>query len=260
MGHWYSETGNPLYTLKGSNGKERDTTLRDARKLFLSPSVTTITGVPAKPQLIQWQQEQLFKAILNSNIHVPDLELDSESSIKQWKGMIVGKSQEITKEAARRGNEIHNKLEGIYKGLNSNDLGIALKDPFIHNVIDYMEKILPETKWVSEASFHHRLGFGGKVDLHSLYNNGIILDFKTKGKTADFTKKLGYDEHCMQLAAYRHGLGISEAKCFNLFISTETPGLIKHEEWSEQELERGWEMFKSLLRYWQLSNNHFPRE
>ena len=57
-GHWYTLEGKPLYTLVGKNGKERNTNLRDARKLNLVPSVTTILDVAAKPGLVNWQINQ----------------------------------------------------------------------------------------------------------------------------------------------------------------------------------------------------------
>ena len=50
-GHWYTKTGEPMYTIVGANGKERNTTLADAKKLDLVPSVTTILGIVAKPAL-----------------------------------------------------------------------------------------------------------------------------------------------------------------------------------------------------------------
>ena len=39
-GHWYDHTGESKYTIVGKNGKERPTTLRDARKHCYVPSVT----------------------------------------------------------------------------------------------------------------------------------------------------------------------------------------------------------------------------
>ena len=51
-GHWYTRSGDPMYTIMGkSTGKPRNTTLRDARELNLVPSVTTILNVAAKPAL-----------------------------------------------------------------------------------------------------------------------------------------------------------------------------------------------------------------
>jgi hypothetical protein len=59
--------------------------------------------------------------------------------------------------------------------------------------------------WVSEKSFACELGFGGKLDLHAPADgDGIVIDFKTKEFT-DPAKVDAYDEHLMQLAAYRLG-------------------------------------------------------
>ena len=41
--HWYrGDNGQPQYTVKAKDGSDRPTTLRDARKLNLVPSVTTV--------------------------------------------------------------------------------------------------------------------------------------------------------------------------------------------------------------------------
>ena len=41
-GHWYDKEGEPRYTIIGANGKERNTTLRDAKKKGYVPSVTSV--------------------------------------------------------------------------------------------------------------------------------------------------------------------------------------------------------------------------
>ena len=50
-GHWYQADGTPAYEIVGANGKMRPTTLRDARKLNLYPSVTTIIRLMDAPGL-----------------------------------------------------------------------------------------------------------------------------------------------------------------------------------------------------------------
>ena len=51
-GHWYTATGEPRHTMPKANGDgERNTTISDARKLKLYPSVTSILSLFAKPQL-----------------------------------------------------------------------------------------------------------------------------------------------------------------------------------------------------------------
>ena len=63
-GHWYTQEGEPMYTIIGANGKERNTTLRDAKSLGLVPSVTTIMGIIAKPSLETWKQKQLLNHLM----------------------------------------------------------------------------------------------------------------------------------------------------------------------------------------------------
>ena len=62
--HWYGKDGSPQYTVKAKDGSDRPTTLRDARKLDLVPSVTTILKVAAKPGLEAWKLEQMLLSAL----------------------------------------------------------------------------------------------------------------------------------------------------------------------------------------------------
>src|SRR6056300_705776 len=61
-GHWYEKDGTPAYKVPMAKdpNKMRNTTLRDAKKLGLLPSVTTIIKEAAKPGLTNW--------IINQNI------------------------------------------------------------------------------------------------------------------------------------------------------------------------------------------------
>ena len=68
-GHWYTKEGEPMYTIVGANGKERNTTLRDAKSLALVPSVTTVIGMVAKPALENWKMNQL----LNSGLSIVEV-------------------------------------------------------------------------------------------------------------------------------------------------------------------------------------------
>ena len=63
-GHWYAQDGEPMYTIVGANGVERNTTLRDARKEGFVPSVTTIIGIAAKPSLENWKIDQALNSAL----------------------------------------------------------------------------------------------------------------------------------------------------------------------------------------------------
>jgi len=114
------------------------------------------------------------------------------------------------------------------------------------------------TEFEPEKSFAHELGFGGKVDLFSrtaFDGRGLVLDIKSKEFT-DPAKVDAYDEHMMQLSAYRMGLGIPNAVTANVFVSVLQPGLVVIKEWSSEEADRGWTMFQSLLNFWQAKNQH----
>jgi len=75
-------------------------------------------------------------------------------------------------------------------------------------------------------------------------------------RVSDPAKVDGYDEHLMQLSAYRVGLGIPKARYANVFVSRSVPDLVVVKEWSLEDLDRGWEMFVNLLQFWQLKNSH----
>jgi len=240
--HWYRRDGTPQYTVTAKNGNERSTTLADARKMSLVPSVTTILNVAAKPGLERWKQEQMLLAALTLP-RAPDE--DEQSFIAR----VVADSKEQGKRAAERGTRIHEAIESYYTGkqdweMLSHQIGVAQE----------IEKVYRVNKFEPEKSFAHVSGFGGKVDLHNREAN-LVLDIKSKEFT-DPAKVDVYDEHLMQLAAYRVGLDLPTAVCANVFVSATLPGLVVIKEWSQEELDRGWKMFESLLRFWQIKNQH----
>ena len=247
--HWYRQDGGPQYTVKAKDGSDRPTTLRDARKLDLVPSVTTVLKIAAKPGLEAWKLEQMLLAALT----IPRMHGESEQALI---ARIEADSKETARQAAERGTRIHESIESWYSGnkeVEHKSTAMAFEDAVAKHF-----NTPQGHEWLTERSFASSLGFGGKVDLFcpvdSYARTGIVLDAKSK----DFgpgDKVEAYDEHLMQLAAYRHGLGIPNARCANVFASRTHPGLIKIVEWSEEDLQRGWAMFECLLRYWKLKNN-----
>ena len=251
--HWYDKDGKPAYEIIGANGKLRDTTLRDARKFQYAPSTTTVIAGAAKPGLDNYLQQQLCQAAWDSDIFNTAGEAFSYDI---WKRTVVAKSKEHSQKAATKGTAIHDALEKYYLG------GKVSKtmQPIVNPVIELLNSTFGVIKWSPEASFTHKLGFGGKVDMsYSGYQqgdeNGIVLDFKTKD-TDDIKKMVPYDEHGMQTAAYAVGLDIPQARRYNLFISTQVPGLLSLTE--STDFERDWGMFEALLKLWQLRNNYVP--
>lgn len=248
-GHWYTRKGEPAYTTVGQNGKVRNTTLRDARKDDLVPSVTTILNVAAKPALENWKLQQVLLAALT----LPKREEEAETD---YIDRIISDSKEQGKSAADEGTKIHASIEQYYAKKGRYPVEHV---GFVSAVDGQIVKTFGDHTWICEASFAHESGFGGKCDMYARSQtdsrHGIVLDIKTKEFT-DPDKVEGYDEHMMQLAAYRVGLGMPAARCANVFVSRNQPGLVKIIEWSPEDLVRGWKMFVRLLEFWQLKNNH----
>jgi hypothetical protein len=237
-GHWYAKDGTPAYTIVGKNGKERPTTLRDARTLELVPSVTTILSVLAKPGLENWKQNQILMAALT----MPRVEGETE---QEYIARIIRDSKEQGMKAAEEGTRIHGAIESFYtKKTNHPDY-----DVYVSATVNAVYEKFGEQEWIAEKSFATS-AFGGKVDLAS---PEVVLDFKSKEFTEDDLPK-PYDENVIQLAAYRHGLAkpytFPTTRCANVFISRNVPGLVHIVEHDQEEIERGWRMFSYLLALW----------
>lgn len=234
-GHWYAADGSPAYRIIGKNGVERNTRLTDARERKLVPSVTTITGLLAKPGLNNWLQQQVLLAALT----LPRAENETEEN---WLQRVMSDAKSTGREAADRGTRLHGVLEEYYRGKNYefpafvSNVNTALESHFGTNHI-----------WEAERSFASN-GFGGKVDLIS---SNIVVDFKSK--EGDLSKVTPYHEQIMQLAAYRYGLGLPTARCANVYF-TES-GDVRLIEHSEQDLSDAWVCFQYLLAFYKKKNN-----
>ncbi len=233
-GHWYSQDGSPAYRVIGKNGVERNTRLTDARERGLVPSVTTISGLLAKPGLSNWLQQQVLLAALT----LPRAEGESEEN---WLQRVMSDAKSTGREAADRGTRLHGVLESFYEGK-------LIEFPnFVYRVNSALESHFGPANWEAERSFSWG-GYGGKVDLIA---ENIVVDFKSK--EGDLSKIIPYHEQIMQLAAYRMGLGKPTARCANVYF-TES-GDVRLIEHSEQDLSDAWECFQYLLAFYKKKNN-----
>jgi hypothetical protein len=241
-GHWYARDGSPQYTIVGANGAERNTTLRDARKFGYLPSVTSIIKCASAPGLEQWKANQLLLAGLT-------LPREKDESEKSWLSRVSEDSKQQAAKAAERGTAIHAAIERSYgeepAGEFQQEVWAARKA---------VDEVFAGEAWLPEKSFASPLGYGGKVDLHSA---NAVVDFKTKDGCVEEVEL--YDEHHMQLAAYAAGLELpAEARCAIVFVSRTLPGKAKAVVQTEEDRQRGWQMFEALLAYWQAKNDYRP--
>lgn len=247
MAHYYDKQGNPCYTVQRKDGKgERPTTIRDARQLGLVIGTTDIIKTASKPGLDRWKLDKFLDAMIDGR---PSTHF---KSVEQWKGYIRELAEEEMNKASDRGSEIHNKMEQALLA------GCIVAEDEDYRILDgalkALEAAVPIYEAEPEKSFACDHGYGGKIDLS---HKDFIVDFKTKGKDTVGKEDIWFD-YCLQLAAYREGLGeeYKNAKCYNLIISSTKAGEVYLHEWTEEELERGKKMFFTLLTYWKLLNKY----
>ena len=243
QGHWYTQSGEPMYTIIGKNGNERATTLRDARAFNLLPSVTSILAMLPKPALINWK----MKNVLMSALTLPRLPDEADDA---YIARIMADADEQARMAREKGTAIHGAIERFICGQSIEQEYTIYVRAAITSLTEYLDVIPLLDQCEAEKSFANtELFYGGKVDLHSR-SLGLIVDFKTKEFTED-TEKLAWDEQKIQLEAYRHGLGMpDDTRMLNVFISTSSPGLARVVEHLPES--KHWETFQACLMLWQV--------
>lgn len=245
-GHWYDRQGRPVWEVTGAKGQPVKPDLRHARKLGLLPGVSSINKCAAAPGLVRYQVKQAVMAALT----LPTIPGEPE---ELYLARIERDAEERGKKAAGRGTDIHSAIQAHYQG---NPPQIEFW-PYVKLVSEEITKRCGALKWIAEESFGHEAGYGGKADLRSACGSWL-LDFKSKDAADldDPDKKLVWDDHPQQLAAYRRGLEIPRARCANVFVSREEPIIVRFCEHTEADLQRGLSMFDCLLRLWQLKSRY----
>jgi hypothetical protein len=251
--HFYTKSGEPMYEVPKAKGDGmRPTTIADARKLNLVPSVTSIIGIAAKPGLQKWKLQQMLHAALT----LPRL---PDESTDDFAERVILDSEEQSKKAMERGTELHAAIEQYIQvgsihidNLKWADHCCAVQNTLKQHAIDIFSG-------KAEHSFASPLGYGGKLDWH---NDEIVLDFKTKARIED-GKQLAWPEHCWQLAAYDAGLSASTHRLdpvrsmINVFIGVDDCQVRIH-EWTPEDANKGWEIFSHLLAVWKIVKGYNP--
>jgi hypothetical protein len=242
-GHWYTRQGTPAYTTIGKTG-ERPTTLRDARKEGLLPSTTTIINMLEKQGLTNWKLQQVLLSALT-------LPRGPDEPEQEWLARVMKDSRETGFKAASRGTEIHGIIQNWFE-----QVYMPEKPLYLDAINDALTNHFGHQPWICEKSFAHPLGYGGRVDLMAKPINGTgtgyVVDFKTKD--TDLDKVDIYFEHELQLASYREGLGLPNARCAIVFVNG-TTNQVKLVEIEEAQLQKSWDCFQNLLRVYQIKNN-----
>lgn len=257
-GHWYAQDGSPVYEVPRAKGDgTRPTRLNDARKLNLVPSVTLILNCVSKPGLDAWKLRQMFEVAYTTP-------RSPEENDDDFFERVSIESREKGRKAAERGTELHAAIE-IFASQNA--IPEMKWAPHLANLQQTLAQYgIGLRQGKTEHSFASPLGYGGKIDWH---NDEVLIDFKTKKDLS--AKQLAWPEHCWQLAAYSFGalpkrmriaydtfdsLSLNPGvRLINVFIGIDDCEVRIH-EWSPEDSEEAWSIFKLLLEFWNLKN-HF---
>lgn len=249
--HWYTKAGEAFHEVARSDGKGmRATTLRDARKLGLVPSVTNVLRILAKPALESWKQEQALLAVLTS----PRLNGEADDAFVH-RILNVDKVQDAEADAARqRGTRGHDALCKLFRGEEI--------EPDIEPwVMPAFEQLCKGSELVATEKSLACEHYGGQVDLiQSIEQHEKaapyfrISDFKFRKNIP----KSPYIEEELQCAAYanllNHWQGDTQGIVTqNVYVSTTNCGefaIMEHGFWTTSYGQG----FAPILRYWQWAN------
>jgi hypothetical protein len=234
--HWYTKNAEPMYSVIGKNGKERNTNVKDARELELLPSVTTIISLLARPELENWKIEQVLLASLT----LPKIDGESDNDYIQ---RIIKDSKEYSKKAMDFGTQVHAYIEAIlsnteFTGIISDELKTNIQN-FIseHQIYGSCEVLGADGRKA------------GKVDFLGSFDGVMsIIDWKTSGKTAY------YDSYLYQLVAYRQILRSPEAQLVSVVINKEDMSVNYH-IWEKDKIDRSEKIIYHLTELFYLVKN-----
>ena len=255
-GHWYTAQGEPRHTMPKANGDgERNTTLRDAKKHKLFPSVTGILGLFAKPGLDRWKQDQLLRIAYDNPVQ------DGES-YERFADRCLVEHEKPVEEAADFGTRLQDAIEKYFEGFHVDDDLIEYVQPAFDWKQENQLRFIEREKMM--VNLEH--GFAGTVDIVGKGPEGqnFIVDWKTR-KTKKGVKVTSYDFQIHQIAAYgatyfgedrMMSEGIYGANCY---LSSTEPGRFEVIKYSPDQLRDAWRVFKGVCEIWRSLKGYDPR-
>lgn len=237
--HWYFPDGTPCHTVKCTTKEgDRPTTIADARKLGLLPSVTNILSCLRKPALESWKIEQACLSVLTA----PRKQDEALDAFVQRVLHDEKQHEQEAKDAADLGTRIHKALEDELSGR----IGDHEMLPWVEPVWEYLNSLGKPVMHTEKVLVGN--GYAGRCDLIT-GPDGHLWDFKT---TKKLPTKGAWWEHSLQLAAYQRAYGFP-VRCGNIYISTLEPGKFFVAETTD--LDSCFEAFDHILKYWQIAND-----
>jgi hypothetical protein len=243
--HFYDDNGSPVFEVPNkSKGGMRPTTVRDAKKMDLYPSVTTIikNALPTPAGLINWKIDTFGQYMLMT----PREEGESD---EEFLRRVNDEYQQDMASAPDLGSEVHDmiahRINGTENNVNTYSYDALRAFSKVEPILDQLDGAAEVTK------VHKHLGFAGTIDFIGECDGvPVIIDWKTqntKGK-----KPRQYDEWLYQHAAY--GL-LADDKFYlplNIVIPTDETKDTREFEWKPEELAYGRDVFLRALDMFRL--------
>jgi hypothetical protein len=254
--HWYQRDGQPRHTVPGRDGELRPTTVREARRLDLLPSVTNILAVIAKPELTDWKMEQAVLAALT-------LPRQPDEALDQFAARVVEDARGRGRAATDFGTAFHTGASLIAQSLTAQCSGPCAA--WLDHFRAWLQANCLRVWWSERVLVSEEQGYAGQADLLMVHrDHGITLvDFKTQTFPAAGPRGGGaspriYKSWAYQLAAYRRVLG-TPIRCMNLIFDSAAPAPPVDHWWTEEELEDAWRVFEAAQLIWRYEKNYDPR-
>jgi len=256
--HWYETSGRARHEVERADKKGmRATTLKDARKLNLLPSVTNILKLLHKEALVNWQIEQAVLAVITTPRQPGEQDDAFAHRVLQ-----VEQVQHQERNIARdKGVEIHDGLEYLLAGMQADEKLYPWIAPAAEAIKAFGAVTDSELNLVG-------YGYAGRTDLiQDAESHWCMTDYKGSKKLPDPNKGGAWMEHRLQLAAYakafqRHTrkLGLEDKPIIlrNIYISTLNEGefvMCEHTDPWEDTYKYG---FAPLVTHWQWANGYKP--
>jgi hypothetical protein len=269
--HWYDRKGFPCHTQPtkpGAKNPTRNTTIADAKKLGLLPSVSGITRMMSSPGLENYKLRQVAEVCFSR----PPI---GDEDLNGYQAYVLEKAGQPARDAADFGTIVHSAIEAVLAGKAWSGPQMATHPStgqqmpvkaIIQPVIDLLGAKGVAVR-CAEQVLTNQMGYAGTTDLvGSRERMTIICDFKTKRTSKDKPIECP-STYAMQLAAYRMALAdmegqshmLIDAPCANIFISSTEPGRVEWYEHSVEELRAAWQAFQHCFGLWKWDNDYDPK-
>ncbi|MFT4177010.1 MAG: hypothetical protein QM627_10180 [Luteolibacter sp.] len=256
--HWYHVNGEPCHQVPYADPRKgmRATTLTDARKLNLLPSVTNVLAVKDKPMLTTWKVDQA----IHSALRLTRNEGESESA---FLSRIAEDAEREGIEAAAFGTLIHEQVESFNLTGAFSGTGEILE--YVAPYEKYFRERVVEVLHVEHKVVKVEVGYAGRLDLHAIILDSegkrrrAVLDIKTQ-RLKSKPKCNFYKEWEMQLAAYGDCLrepGDPLPALVSLVIPSDSPSPMEEKWWDNGLLAL--DAFHACHQIWCYDKDYTPK-